>query len=110
MKKIEAFVKPFTLESVKKALAQASIEIFHIFDAQELSTVNTYTDIYRGTSYEMDVIPRIAVVLFTEEENVERVIQRIQYAARTENDRDGAIIVSPVDQIIPISEPEPEPR
>ncbi len=110
MKKIEAFIKPFTLEAIKAALANASIEIFRIYDAQELNTVSTYTDVYRGTSYEMDAIPRIVIVIFAQEGDVDRIVELIQEAGQTEHLGDGSIIVSSVEQIVMVNQKDPEPQ
>ena len=108
MKKIEAYIKPFTLEAIRASLSEANIDIFHIFEAQELNASNTYTDIYRGTAYEMDVMPRTALIIFARESEVEKIIQIIQESGQTEHAGDGSIIVSSVEQVIQVDQKEPE--
>jgi nitrogen regulatory protein P-II 1 len=110
MKKIEAFIKPFKLNEVKMALAAAQVHAFHIFDAQELSNHQTYTDVYRGTEYQMDHNPRTMLIVYTEDEEVDAIIDSIQQAGQTDNPGDGRIAVSPVDRMIRVDAGELEPQ
>ena len=108
MKKIEAFVKPFTLEAIKAALAEADVEVFRILQAQELSSVRTHAEVYRGTEYEMDVAPRVLIVVLVEDERTDAMIRLIQEAGQTDHPGDGRIIVTSVEQLVHIDEGELE--
>lgn len=103
MKKIEAFVKPFTLEVIKAALREAGVDVFHILQGQELSSVHTHAEVYRGTEYEMDVTPSVLVVLLVEDERCDAVIRLLQDAGQTEQPGYGRIIVTPVEQLVSIA-------
>jgi nitrogen regulatory protein PII len=105
MKKIEAFIKPFTLETVKEALHEADIQVFRILKAQELSGVPTHTEVYRGTEYELDMAPRVLIVVLVEEELVQKVVECLRGAAGTDNPGDGEIVVTTVDRVVPIDTP-----
>lgn len=110
MKKIEAFIKPFKLEDVKAALADIEIEICCIVDAQELSHHRTYADAFRGTAYEMDIMPRTLVLIYAENERVNTIISCIQETASTGHSGDGRIFVSPVEVVVPVDAVELEPQ
>ena len=110
MKKIEAFIKPFTLEPIKSALHASDVQLFRILDAQEFSSSNTYSDVFRGTEYEMDVSPRILLVVLVRDNQVEQVIQCIRDAGQTDHPGDGKIIVTPIERSLVIDSEEIESR
>lgn len=110
MNKIEAFVKPFTLETIKAALSKAGVQVFHILQAQELSSVPSHAEVYRGTEYEMDVIPRVYLVVLVDDGHTDAVIRLIQAAGQTENPGDGDIIVTAIARLVHIDEAELEPH
>ena len=110
MKKVEAFIKPFTLDAIKAAFADSGIEVFRIVQAHELSSRRTHAEVYRGTEYEMDVTPRVLIVAIVEDNRVEAVIQLIQAHCQTDHPNDGWIVVGPVENLIPIDTHELEPQ
>lgn len=110
MKKIEAFVKPFTLEAIKAALAEVGVDVFRILQAQELSSVSTHAEVYRGTEYAMDVAPRVLLVVLVDDVRVDGIVDLLQEAGRTEHPGYGEIIVTPVERAVPIFAGELEPQ
>lgn len=100
MKRIEAFIKPFTVEEVKKALYDAGVPTVRIGEVKELTRSNTYAEVYRGVEYEVDVVPRASIVVHVENGDVDRVAAVIASAARTESRGDGVITVSPIEAVM----------
>ena len=63
MKKIEAIIKPFKLEEVKDALAEIGIEGMTITEVKGFGRQKGHTEIYRGSEYTVDFLPKIKVEL-----------------------------------------------
>lgn len=110
MKKIEAYIKPFKLYEVKKALTDAQVNVFRILDTQELSSQQTYMDVYRGTEYEVDNSPRTMLIIYAADNRVDAIVACIQEACQTEHRGDGRIAVTPVERMILIDTAELEPQ
>jgi nitrogen regulatory protein P-II 1 len=102
MKKIEAIIKPFKLEDVKNALHELGIEGMTVIEVKGFGRQRGHTEIYRGSEYTIDFIPKVKVEIVIDDELVEGVIQAIVKAANTSKIGDGKIFVSPVEQAIRI--------
>jgi nitrogen regulatory protein P-II 2 len=61
-----------------------------------------HTELYRGAEYVVDFLPKIKLEVAVADEQLERVIDAIQQAARTGKIGDGKIFVSPLEQVIRI--------
>ena len=61
MKKIEAIIKPFKLEEVKEALAEIGIEGMTVSEVKGFGRQKGHTEIYRGSEYTVDFLPKIKV-------------------------------------------------
>jgi len=99
MKRVEAFIKPFTADSVKDALQEAGVEWLRMIEAREFSTANRYAEVYAGTEYEVDERPRMWVLAFVDDAAVPKVIDVIREHAGTDTPLDGCVIVSTIDHI-----------
>lgn len=109
MKRIEAFVRPFTVEAVKKSLYDAGVQTIRVAETKELTRSNTYAEVYRGVEYEVDVVPRVATVVFVEDRDVDRIVALIADAARTESrEDDGIITIASVDVVTAIGAEIPD--
>ena len=102
MKKIEAVIKPFKLEDVKDALAQAGVTGMTIVDVKGYGRQQGHSELYRGAEYVVDFLPKIKLELIVADENVDSTISVIIEAARTGKIGDGKIFVSPVEKIVRI--------
>ena len=102
MKKIEAIIKPFKLEEVKDALAELSIEGMTVSEVKGFGRQKGHTEIYRGSEYTVDFLPKIKIELVVADNQVEAAIGAIVKSARTGKIGDGKVFVSGVEQAIRI--------
>jgi nitrogen regulatory protein P-II 1 len=102
MKKIEAVIKPFKLEEVKDALHDVGIEGMTVSEVKGFGRQKGHTEIYRGSEYTVDFLPKIKIELVIADSKVADAIQAIVKAAKTGKIGDGKIFVSPVEEAIRI--------
>jgi nitrogen regulatory protein P-II 1 len=102
MKKVEAIIKPFKLEEVKDALGEVGIEGMTVTEVKGFGRQKGHTEIYRGSEYTVDFLPKIKIELVVPDGSVETAIAAIIKAAKTGKIGDGKIFVSPVEQAIRI--------
>ena len=102
MKKIEAIIKPFKLEDVKEALAEVGIEGLTVTEVKGFGRQKGHTEIYRGSEYTVDFLPKVKLELVLTDDLVEKAIDAIVKAAKTGKIGDGKVFVLPVDQAIRI--------
>ena len=102
MKKIEAIIKPFKLEEVKDALGEAGIEGMTVSEVKGFGRQKGHTEIYRGSEYTVDFLPKIKVELVLPDEHVDAALKAIVGAAKTGKIGDGKIFVSTIEDAIRI--------
>jgi len=102
MKKIEAIIKPFKLEEVKDALIKIGIGGMTVSEVRGFGQQKGETEIYRGTEYVVDFLPKIKIEVVVKDEDVEKVIETIANTARTGRVGDGKIFVIPVEDVVRI--------
>jgi nitrogen regulatory protein P-II 1 len=102
MKKIEAIIKPFKLEEVKDALGDAGIEGMTVTEVKGFGRQKGHTEIYRGSEYTVDFLPKIKLELVLPDGSVDTAVAAIIKAAKTGKIGDGKIFVSAVEQAIRI--------
>jgi len=102
MKKIEAIIKPFKLEEVKDALGEVGIEGMTVTEVKGFGRQKGHTEIYRGSEYTVDFLPKIKLELVVADSSVEAAVTAIIKAAKTGKIGDGKIFVSAVEQAIRI--------
>ena len=102
MKKIEAIIKPFKLEDVKEALSGIGVEGMTVSEVKGFGRQKGHTEIYRGSEYTVDFLPKIKVELVLPDSRVNDAVQAIVKAARTGKIGDGKVFVSPVDNAVRI--------
>lgn len=102
MKKIEAIIKPFKLEDVKEALAEMGIEGMTVSEVKGFGRQKGHTEIYRGSEYTVDFLPKIKIELVIAAQLVEQAVEAILKAAKTGKIGDGKIFVSSVENAIRI--------
>ncbi len=99
MKKIEAIIKPFKLDSLKEGLADIGITGMTISEVKGFGRQKGHTEIYRGAEYVVEFIPKIKVEVVVSAEQVDQVINKIMESVKTGKIGDGKIFVLPVDKI-----------
>jgi nitrogen regulatory protein P-II 1 len=102
MKKIEAIIKPFKLNEVKLALNEMGVQGMTVTEVKGYGRQKGHTEIYRGSEYTVDFLPKIKIDIILPESLVESVVEVIQKSARTGKIGDGKIFILPVDDAVRI--------
>lgn len=102
MKKIEAIIKPFKLDEVKEALNEIGIKGITVSEVKGFGRQKGHTELYRGTEYVVDFLPKIKMEIVVKEELVASVVDTIVEAARTGRIGDGKVFVLSVDEVVRI--------
>ena len=102
MKKIEAIVKPFKLEEVKDALGEIGITGMTVTEVKGFGRQKGHTEIYRGSEYTVDFLPKIKIEIVVGEEQVDHAVDMIVKAAKTGKIGDGKVFISAVEDAIRI--------
>jgi len=102
MKKIEAIIKPFKLEDVKTALAELGIQGLTVSEVKGFGRQKGHTEIYRGSEYAVDFLPKIKIEVVLADAQVASVVAAIVKSAKTGKIGDGKIFVSPVESVLRI--------
>ena len=102
MKKIEAIIKPFKLEEVKEALAELGIEGMTVSEVKGFGRQKGHTEIYRGSEYTVDFLPKIKIEIVLADSVVESATAAIVRAAKTGKIGDGKVFVSPIEEAVRI--------
>ncbi len=102
MKKIEAVIKPFKLEDVKDALAEAGITGMTVTEVKGYGRQQGHSELYRGAEYVVDFLPKVKLEVVVPEDEAENVVEKISEAARTGKIGDGKIFVTSIDKVVRI--------
>jgi nitrogen regulatory protein P-II 1 len=102
MKKIEAIIKPFKLDEVKEALNEIGIKGITVSEVKGFGRQKGHTELYRGTEYVVDFLPKIKLEIVVKEEMVATVVEAIVEAAKTGRIGDGKVFVLSVDEVVRI--------
>ncbi len=102
MKLIKAIIKPFKLDDVKDALAEVGVEGLTVTEVKGFGRQKGHTEIYRGSEYTVDFLPKTMIEIVVDEDTVEQVVAAIVQAAKTGKIGDGKVFVLPVESAIRI--------
>jgi nitrogen regulatory protein P-II 1 len=102
MKKIEAIIKPFKLDEVKEALQDVGVQGLSVVEVKGFGRQKGHTELYRGAEYVVDFLPKVKIEVVLPDEQVERAVDAIIQAAKTDKIGDGKIFVLPIEQAIRI--------
>ena len=102
MKLIKAIVKPFKLDEVKEALAAVGIEGMTVTEVKGFGRQKGHTEIYRGSEYTVDFLPKTMLETVVEDDIVDAAVQAIVNAAKTGKIGDGKVFVIPVESAVRI--------
>jgi nitrogen regulatory protein P-II 1 len=102
MKKIEAYIRPFKLDDVKSALMEIGVRGLSVTEVRGFGRQKGHTELYRGSEYRVDFLPKSKLEIVVKDEMVEQVIEVIMKVARTGQVGDGKIFVLPVEDAIRI--------
>ena len=102
MKLIIAIIKPFKLEEVKEALAEAGIEGMTVTEVKGFGRQKGHTEIYRGSEYTVDFLPKVKIEIAVADDMAGKVVDAILKAAKTGKIGDGKVFVSPISEAVRI--------
>ena len=102
MKRIEAVIKPFKLDEVREALMKIGLRGMTITEVRGFGRQRGHTELYRGSEYQIDLLPKVKIEVVVEDEVVEEAVEAIIEAANTGEIGDGKIFIIPVDDVMRI--------
>jgi nitrogen regulatory protein P-II 1 len=102
MKKIEAVIKPFKLDDVKDALNELGVVGMTVTEVRGFGRQKGHTELYRGSEYTIDFLPKVKVEVVVPDNLVEKVVSAICVAARTGSIGDGKVFVLPMGEAMRI--------
>lgn len=97
--KLECIVKPFKLDSVKDALTKIGINGMTIYEVKGFGRQRGHIEIYRGSEYRVDFVPKLKIELYVAEDKVQQVIDTVSASAQTNSIGDGKIAVLPLESL-----------
>lgn len=102
MKKVEAIIKPFKLDDVKARVYAAGATGMTVSEVKGFGRTGGKKEVYRGSSYIVDFVPKVRIQCFVNDELVTPIIDAIIAGARTGEIGDGKIIISDLTEIVRI--------
>jgi len=102
MKKIEAIIKPFTLDAVKEELGKSGIHGMTTYEVKGFGRQRGHTEMHRGTEYVVDFLPKVKIEILVHDDQLYPVVEAVIKAAHTGKIGDGKIFVTTIDDVIRI--------
>jgi nitrogen regulatory protein PII len=102
MKRIDAIIRPNKLDEVKAALVAIGVSGITAVEGRGFGRQKGHVEMYRGTEYQVDFLPKIVISVLVDDERVREVTTAIVTSARTGEIGDGKIVITPVEDVIRI--------
>ena len=102
MKKIEAIVRPGKLEDLHSELQEAGFAGITVTEVRGYGRQKGHKELYRGSEYNLEFVPKIKIELVCSDEVVEQAINIIVEKSKTGKIGDGKIFIIPVEDAIRI--------
>jgi nitrogen regulatory protein P-II 1 len=99
VKLIVGIVKPFKVDDVKEALHGLGVQGLTVSEVQGYGRQRGHTEVYRGAEYQVDFVPKVKIEVLVDDPDVDRVVQGIVAAARTDKIGDGKVWVVPLEGV-----------
>jgi len=99
MKFVTAIIKPFRLDDVRDALAEVGVQGVTVTEVKGFGRQKGHTELYRGAEYVVDFLPKVKLEVAIDAKQLDRVIEAIVKAARTDKIGDGKIFVTDLEQV-----------
>jgi nitrogen regulatory protein P-II 1 len=106
MTKLETIIQPSKLEAVKEALREIGVDGMTVSEVRGHGRQKGHTEVYRGSEYTVDLLPKIKVEMVLPDGRVEAAVQTILRTAKTGKIGDGKIFLSRIDEAIRIRNEE----
>ena len=102
MIKVEAVIKPFTLEKVREALNEVGVTGMTLYEVKGFGRQKGHSELYRGAEYTVDFLPKLKLETIVPDEMEEKVVNAIKSAAGTGKIGDGKIFIYPINKVVRI--------
>ena len=102
MKKIDAIIKPFKIDEVKKALSDLGVVGMTVSEVKGFGRQKGHTELYRGAEYVVEFLPKLRIEVVVPDEKANQVIESLSSVAKTGSVGDGKIFVSDVADVVRI--------
>ncbi len=102
MKNVEAIVKPFKVDEVRKALSEIGVTGLTITEVKGFGRQKGHAELYRGAEYVVEFLPKVKIEVAIPDALVGRVVDAIARAANTNRIGDGKIFVSSLEEVLRI--------
>lgn len=102
MKKVEAIVKPFTVDGIKEELGKIGVHGLTAYEVKGFGRQKGHTELYRGTEYTVDFLPKLKLEILIHDDQLDSVIDALISKAQTGKIGDGKIIVTEIADVIRI--------
>ena len=102
MKMVMAIVKPFKLDDVREALAEAGVTGITVTEVKGFGRQKGHTELYRGAEYVVDFLPKIKLEIAVTDDQAELVAEAIVKAAGTGKIGDGKVFVYDLERVVRI--------
>jgi nitrogen regulatory protein PII len=102
VKRIDSIIRPHSLDAVKERLVSAGVEGMTITEVRGFGRQKGHTEVYRGSEYRVDFVPKIMITILVSDERVADVLAAIAESAHTGALGDGKIFVTPLDEVVRI--------
>jgi nitrogen regulatory protein P-II 1 len=102
MKFIIAVVKPFKLDELREALSALGIQGLTVSEVKGFGRQKGHTEIYRGSEYTIDFLPKIKIEMVLPDNLVRPAIDAIVKSAKTGKIGDGKVFVYPAEDAVRI--------
>jgi nitrogen regulatory protein PII len=102
VKRIDAIVKPFKLDDVKKSLAAVGVQGLTVSEVKGFGRQKGHTELYRGAEYLVEFVPKVHITVLVSDDRVTDTVNALVTSARTGKIGDGKIFITPVEEVIRI--------
>ena len=102
MKKIEAIIRPESLEPVRNALDEMGYPGMTITEVKGHGKQKGKEQVWRGREYKVEFLPKLKIEIVVLDEDADRIVSAITREARTGNIGDGKIFVYHVEDAVRI--------
>lgn len=102
MKMVVAIIKPFKLDDVREALADAGVTGITVTEVKGFGRQKGHTELYRGAEYVVDFLPKLKLEVAVTDEQLDPVVEAILASANTGKIGDGKIFIQPLERVVRI--------
>ena len=75
MKMVVAIIKPFKLDDVREALAEAGVTGITVTEVKGFGRQKGHTELYRGAEYVVDFLPKLKLEVAVTDEQLDPVVE-----------------------------------